>query len=53
MPMPYTALKAEKSIKERNVGDLLSRVKRLNFSPSSMNCAESFTSKYDVLLEFV
>tara|TARA_B100000965_G_scaffold211261_1_gene176561 strand:- start:209 stop:430 length:222 start_codon:yes stop_codon:yes gene_type:complete len=53
MPMPYTALKAEKSIKERNAGDLLSRVKSGNFSPPSIHHAESFTSKYDVLLELV
>jgi hypothetical protein len=51
MPMPYTALKAENNIKERNAGDLLSRVKSGNFSPSSIDYAETFTSKYDVLLK--
>jgi len=50
IPMPYTALKAEKNIKERNAGELLSRVKRVNFPPSSIEQAETFSSKYDVLL---
>lgn len=36
IPVPYTALKAENSIKERKAGDLESRAKNDNFCASSM-----------------
>ena len=49
IPVPYTALKAENSIKERNAGDLERRAKNDNFCSSSMDYAVAFPSKYSVL----
>lgn len=49
IPVPYTALKAEKSINERKAGDLERRAKNDSFCVSSMYYAVAFPSKYSVL----